>query len=177
MRLTAVRNLPSNVNVAPHAPVTRIGKLQRVGRYAPCPHVFDPTVAAKNPQWAGRSPRQLTVRADIAGTPRILSWNATVGGYLGIDRLGAGAQRGGNPEPWAFPLGSGGTQRPSLAYCHVCEAACAALNAAGSAVNCLSRLIHSAGTSNRHLIPLVANTSSTLPPSSKGMRSRMILVP
>jgi hypothetical protein len=69
------------------------------------------------------------------------------------------------------------TQRIGLAY-HLPETACAAdPNTRGSPVKCLSPLIQWAGISNRHPIPSEAKTRSTVPPSSNGISSRIMLVP
>jgi hypothetical protein len=66
---------------------------------------------------------------------------------------------------------------PRSPRCQLREAACAGPDTPGSPVDCSSLLIQSAGISNRHLIPLEAMTSSTLPSSSNGISSRIMLVP
>ena len=46
-----------------------------------------------------------------------------------------------------------------------------------SSALCLPLLAHSPGISNRHLVPSGAKESSAAPPSSKGINSRIMLVP
>src|SRR5687768_7747997 len=50
-------------------------------------------------------------------------------------------------------------------------------NSWGSPLNGLPLLTQSPGISNRQLMPSLANASSTVPPSSKGMSSRIMAVP
>jgi hypothetical protein len=65
----------------------------------------------------------------------------------------------------------------NAAYGKLHETVCVGPNTPASPVNSLSLLIQSAGISNRHPITLEAKTRSTLPPSSNGISSRIMLVP